>query len=435
MFCVELCSMPLSEGISFGHVRFPRSAMRLKWISMLVWLAIVLPGWDIAGASAKLRKVEIAPFTRNLDTAAISPDGSLVAILRATEHPGLSVENQLEIRDVATAAIRTTVTLPTVKTPDSISGYSFLFQTRIHYCDHGKYILAYGDEGTFFVLDGHTYEQKFTFVFDKEKYPAGVKKEGGSFSVVTASACSANANIAAFELLFGPYGTGVTKVFDLDTGKQIEDIAEDISPGRLMSLDVSPSGTSAAIAVERVSLDKPPAKNDDLVILDLQSGTVSRRILTGIDVRQAVFVGESSIAVASGDGVILKTKPVVLLVDIHTGAVINRISDQANGANGAVAASADGRFLLAYTGKENHCEHCQIKEHRGQLQIEDARFTIWDLSTGKVVVRSPNIPVAHGGILSFTIFWRPVFQLSQSGNAVLVTQITGSEPIDVYSLQ
>jgi hypothetical protein len=139
--------------------------------------------------------------------------------------------------------------------------------------------------------------------------------------------------------------------------------------------------------------------------------------------------------VVSGDGVILKTKPSILLFDIHAGALKNRIADPENGANGAVAASADGRFLLAYTGKENHCENCLIEEHRGQLQIEDARFTIWDLSTGKVVVRSPHIPVSKSGILSFTIYWRPVFQISQSGNAVLVTQITGDEPVDVYSLQ
>jgi hypothetical protein len=159
-------------------------------------------------------------------------------------------------------------------------------------------------------------------------------------------------------LFFGPYGTGVSKVLDLDTGKLIQDIAEDISPGRLMNMDVSPSGANAAIAFERVSLDGPSAKNDDLVILDLQLGSVSRRILSGIDLRQAAFVGESSVAVASGDGVILNTKSSILPFDIHTGEVKSRIADPENGANGAVAASADGRFLLACTGKENHCEHC-----------------------------------------------------------------------------
>jgi hypothetical protein len=452
MLCVEPDAMSQSERKSWRGVSFASFAMKYKCVSMLVCLATVLPGWGTAVASTKLRKTEIAPFTRNLDTAAISPDGSLVAILRTTEGgsvdhidgplmPGMSLhtvftfENQLEVRDVATSALRTTVALPTVREPESMSGFSFLFHSHIQYCDHGKYLLAYGEGGTFFVLDGDTYEQKFTIVFDKDKYPVGVKRERGSVLVVTASACSANANIAAIELLFGPYGTGVTKVFDLDTGKQIEDITEDISPGRLMNIDVSPSGASAVIAVERPSVDKPPAKNDDLVILDLQSGAVSRRILTGIDLLQAVFVGESSVATASGDGVILKAKPSVLLFDIHSGAVTNRVADPENGANGEVAASADGRFLLAYTGKENHCEHCQNEEHRGQLQIEDARFTIWDLSTGNVVVRSPHIPVAHGGTLSFTTYWRPVFQISQSGNAVLVTQITGSEPIDVYSLQ
>jgi hypothetical protein len=417
------------------------------WAAVLVCLGAVLPG-DAAEASSKIRKTEIAPIARNLDTAAISPDGSLVAILRTTEggsvdhiegplKPGMSLnplfeyKNQLEVHDSATSTIRAIVTLPTVRTSDTITDFWFV-ESHVRYCDHGKYILAYGDGGTFFVLDGHTYEQKFTIVFDKEDHSAGAKKARGSTLITLASACSASANVAAFELFSGPYGTGVTKAFDLDTGKQIEDIAEDISPGRLMSLDVSPNGAGAAIAVERGSLDEPPAKNDDLIILDLQSGTVSRRILTGIDLIQAAFVGESSVAAASGDGVALETKPSILLFDIRTGAVTNRIG---NPANGEVAASADGRFLLAYTGKENHCEHCLGEERRGKLQIEDARFTIWDLSNGKVVVRSPHIPIPKGGPLSFTIYWRPVFQISQSGNAVLVTQITGDAPIDVYSLQ
>jgi hypothetical protein len=428
----------------FKEACFARFAKRFKCVSVLVCLAMILPGSGIAGASSKLRKTEIARVARDLDTAAISPDGSLVAILRTTEggsvdhiegplKPGMSLnpvfkyENQLEVRDVATSAIRATVTLPTLEAPDTNSGFSFLFHSHIHYCDHGKYLIAYGGLGAVFVLDGQTYEQKYTISFNKDKYPAGVNRGRGHVSIALASACSANANIAAFELLFGPYGTGVTKVFNLDTGKQIEDIAEDISPGRLMNIDVSPSGASAAIAVERVSLDKPPAKNDDLVILDLRSGTVSRRILTVIDLGQAVFVGESSVAASSCDQ-ILKTKPFILLFDIDTGAVTKRIGDPVNGAVGAIAASADGRFLLAYTGKEYYCKDCHTDEDdEGQLRIEDARFTIWDMLTGEAVVRSPHIPLGD--------YWRPVFQISQSGNAVLVTQITGSQPIDVYSLQ
>lgn len=220
------------------------------WVAVLVCLGAVLPG-GVAEASSKIRKTEIAPVARDLDTAAISPDGSLVAILRTTEggsvdhiegplKPGMSLnpvvkyENRLEVRDVATSTVRAIVSLSTLAAPDADSGFSFLFHSHILYCDRGKYIVAYGGLGTFFVLDGQTYAQKCTIPFEKDKYPKGLKRGRGRVSIALASACSANANVVAFELFSGPYGTGVTKVFDLDTGKQIEDIAEDISPGRLL---------------------------------------------------------------------------------------------------------------------------------------------------------------------------------------------------------
>jgi hypothetical protein len=366
-----------------------------------------------------------------------------VAILKTTGTEGTEgegrLENELKIHSAASSSIDASLLLPEIephafKDPHLSSVFAYQ-NSRVHYCDRGRYILAYGGSGTFFIVDTASYKLKSTVAFGLDNYGPGVKPERGLVVVALAAACSANGNIAAFELSFGPYGGGTTRIFDLDTGKQLGSIDEDISPGRLKVIDVSPSGASAVIAVERVKGDEPPAKNDDLVIVDLASHTVSRRILTGIDLIDAAFVGESSVAVASGDAVVPKPKPYILLFDIHSGTQTRRFGDPESGADGVVSASADGRFLLAYTGKDNYCGHCLIAEHRGYLRIEDARFTVWYVTTVKVVARSPKIAMDKGGILAFVIYQRPRMEISQSGNAVLVSQPGGSEPTDVYTLK
>jgi hypothetical protein len=420
-----------------------RFAKPNRLLSTLICLAVATTMSSIAYASARLNKTEILPYANPGWLSAISPDGARVAILKTTGSEGTQgegrVKNELKIHSVASSSIDASLLLPEIephpfKDTNLVSNFAYQ-NSRVHYCDRGRYILAYGGSGTFFIVDTVSYKLKSTFLFRLDNYGLGVKPERGHIMVELAAACSANGDIATFELFSGPYGNGTTEIFDLDTGRQLGSIAEDISPGRLMGIDVSPSGASAEIAIERVKGDPLPGKDDDLVILDLVSHTVSRRILTGIDLSDAAFVGESSVAVASGGEKVSGAKPYILLFDIHTGAQTRRFADPENGAAGVVSASADGRFLLAYTGRDNFCEHCLIAEHRGYLRIEDARFTVWDVSTGKAVARSPKIPIDKGGILAFVIYERPSMEISQSGNAVLVSQPGENEPTDVYSLK
>jgi len=394
------------------------------------------PDQDPDDSSYNLTKTVLPAGMRDMDKAVLSPDGSKVLIDRRETKQDLSETRSLEFHDVTTA-FRTLATLPLPNVPPPLPARA---ETRfvskaIHFCDGGKSILAYEGGYKFSIIDARTYTQKASITVTVTiNRSAENPLNDNNPPVVLASACAANAPVAAVELAFGPSGTGVTKIFDLDTGKQVSEIAADVV-GYPINIDVSPSGASAAILFVRfqpVDL-RPPydaAKyNADLAILDLNTRSLRSRILSGIIGSHVAFAGEDQVAVAgSGEAVAgretadhSQQKPVIELFDIHNGSVAQRFGDPADGSRAFVAASSDGRFLLGYTGKE-----WMYREGMASyLQIDRARFSIWDRQTGKIMAQSPGLQVftvAYKPVdFSHTIGNRPTLDYSQKGNAVLVS--------------
>ena len=396
------------------------------------------PDKDPDNSSFNLTKTVIKAGMRDMDKASLSPDGSTVLIDRGRQNPDASETRWLEVRDVA--SFRTLATIPLAALPTTPLKLESVSQA-IHFCNGGKSILVYQGDYTFSIIDARAYTQKASITLPETsersaESPLYVDKP----AVVLASSCAANAPVAAVELVFGPFGTGVTKVFDLDTGKQIAEIGADVAFGNLMNIDVSPAGASAAILVEKFhagvlkSNYEALPHNYNLVILDLKSRTVRSRILSDMDNSHVAFAGEDEVAVAGGGDADTQEKtrdsaqkkpgieaPYIELFDIHTGAVSHRFGDPRDGARAFVAASSDGRLLLGYTGKEwMHREGAA-----SYLQIAKARFTIWDRQTGKMVAQSPGLQVFTTDYQmldnSHTISWRPTLDYSQQGNAVLVS--------------
>jgi hypothetical protein len=94
---------------------------------------------------------------------------------------------------------------------------------------------------------------------------------------------------------------------------------------------------------------------------------------------------------------------------------------------------------MAYTGKENFCEKCAA-QYKYNLQIEDARFTLWDMQSHKPIAHSSSLLVTKSApqLLDFLSLhpkecYRPTLQLSQSGNAVLVSHPGWSAPLEVFT--
>jgi hypothetical protein len=396
---------------------------------------------DPDNSSYNLTKTVISAGMRDMDKASLSPDGSTVLIDRRETKQDLSETRWLEFHDVASFRTLATIPLRTLlpALPPTVPKTQFVSKA-VHFCDGGKSILVYESGYTFSIIDTRTYTKKaaitFTATIDRSaETPLYADNSAG----ILAGGCAANAPVAAVEVAFGPFGTGVTKVFDLDTGNQISEIAADVF-GYPINIDVSPSGASAAILVARFQRGdlKPPYDttkyNADLAILDLNAHSLRRRIRSGMDGSCVTFMGEDEVAVAgSGErdarqetnGQTQEKARIqasdIQLFDIHTGTVSQRFGDPADGARAFVAASSDGRLLLGYTGKE-----WIYGESTGSyLQIDRARFTIWDRQTGKVMAQSPGLQVFTTDYKmldnSHTISWRPTMDYSQQGNAVLVS--------------
>jgi hypothetical protein len=367
-----------------------------------------------------LRRVQIVSSATGLQGAAISPDGSKVAIY---------LPNRLKIYDVSSLRVDASVELPSVPEGRYVGGGEP--ESGVRYCDRGKYILIYGGNATFFVIDAIGYRRTATIDLD-------IPKAEETAATVIAGSCSAESNVAVIEVSPSQDDwVGAVKVFNLDSGRQTGEIPLGSRSIYWRGVDVSPSGSHALIYLRDAG--SPDTK---IALLDIGSSKLSASIDTGFYGGQATFIGESSIAVVGGHFLRFDTREVIKIFDAQTGAPTREIGDSTNAPKVAVDASADGRFLFAYTGEENYCGDCD--EHsRGNLQIEHARFTVWDLTTGRIVAQSPSIPFekGHGRV---AIFWkdpaccestRPQFQFSQSGNAVLTTRISYQDAVDVYLLK
>jgi hypothetical protein len=240
-----------------SRLKLPKWKIAAFSIAVLLGVGVIVlyqflkdpPDEDPDNSSYNLNKTVIEAGMRGLDSASLSPNGSTVLIDRRTQNPDLSETRWLEVRDVASSRIVATIPLPMIPaTPPKVKSVSPV----VHFCNGGKRILVYDGDHTFSIIDGRTYTQKASITLAVTIDRSAENPLDGGPYFVLASSCAANAPVAAVELLFGSFGTGVTKVFDLDTGKQMAEIAADVAFGQLRNIDVSASGASAAILVERI---------------------------------------------------------------------------------------------------------------------------------------------------------------------------------------
>lgn len=417
-----------------------------KLAAPLIYLMVML--WNMPANIADLHKQRIVSDAAGLEGAAISPDGSKVAIY---------FSNRLEIHDVSSLRVIASVQLPLIPAGRHLG--EGMPESGVRYCDRGKYILIYGGSATFFVIDAVGSRRAATIDLD-------IPKAEKTTATLIAGSCAAESNIAVIEVSPSQYDWVKTvKVFDHDSAKEIGEIPLGSRHVPWRGVEVSPSGSHALIYLG--DADNP---HSSIALLDIGSSKLSASIDTEFYGGQATFVGESAVAVVGGDFRRADAREVTMIFDaktgalkrkfadahgtikifdVQTGALTREIGDSNNAPKAAVEASVDGRLLFAYTGKENDCEECDDRS-RGNLEITHAKFTVWDLITGKVVAESPGIrtltendpmflfvrvPMLLGDALSGKSSRRPQFQFSQSGNAILVTGTRDENSVDVYLLK
>jgi len=225
-----------------------------------------------------LRRVQIVSSATGLQGAAISPDGSKVAIY---------LPNRLKIYDVSSLRVDASVELPSVPEGRYVGGGEP--ESGVRYCDRGKYILIYGGNATFFVIDAIGYRRTATIDLD-------IPKAEETAATVIAGSCSAESNVAVIEVSPSQDDwVGAVKVFNLDSGRQTGEIPLGSRSIYWRGVDVSPSGSHALIYLRDAG--SPDTK---IALLDIGSSKLSASIDTGFYGGQATFIGESSIAVVGG---------------------------------------------------------------------------------------------------------------------------------------
>lgn len=390
------------------------------------------------------KETDIDAHAPNLSSSGLSPDGSLVATLNSEEQidpaGGDNFRTNLVIRNTQSSETVASVALPDVHTgPPPFHSWQPR-SSSAQFCNRGKYLLAFDRGDSVHVLDTLSWHEKVA-LHPFLNIAAASAYSGGSNDIH--SACSANAAIVIFELTTRAqnFATRTTRIYDLDSDQLLTDTTEDSHEDQVMDIAASPSGLNGAILLERNLSGGPIPRATELVIMDLKTRSVSKRIRVGDFGSQIAFAGESAIAVASDPEPSAGHRLSIQLWDIQSGTPGATFADPQAGASTAVGVSADGRVVMAYTGKENFCGSCP-EEFKGTLQIEDARFTLWDRSTGKRIAQSPKLKVIKTAAKFLDLdprdpkqSLRPLLQLNQSGNAVLVSRPGWSEPLQVFTLR
>ena len=396
---------------------------------MLLGLCLV---WSTASRALRLEKRQITAGLARVAGAAISPKGDKVAIFVAdgTKFP---TANHLEIHDISSLKIDATIDLP--RTNDLLQRFRWSEAvSRVHYCDHGKYILVNLGDGVSSVVNA----QSGATATIKLDQPAETRKS--DLATLIAASCAAEADLAVFDVVSDSQKLNHIELFNLEDGKQIKELSGGHTDPYIymLGVEVSPSGNRVVSYATRVN-DPGSPMSAEIRVVDVSKNGLLRSINVGFPIGQAAFLGESSVAVVgefyAGTGI-----SVAKIFNLESGALTSSIGDARHPPIAEAGASTDGRLLFAYTGKENNCADCNVHS-RGSLQIQAARFTVWNLATGKVIAQSPNLHAltTHAGILGEDMpshsSERPRLQFSQSGNAVLVMHTRKENAISVFLLQ
>jgi hypothetical protein len=400
-----------------------------------VWCSGRLKAADLGD----LKRNTVVPAKGQPESAAISTDGTRVAMMhREFSASGQVTTEVIEVRDVQSGREVSTFSLPAMDWTQKKAQY--YVAPSLRYCDGGKYLLAYNGPDTLYVLDASSFHRHATIVLSELRLRLVRETKGTPFPEVNlysqvAVDCSASSPIAALGV-WADLGVVSLKLFDLDKGVETADLGG-IFEGRNErytgdGLAISPDGSKLALGTWE--FDKGVGSTVEVV------ATRTRAFLKKLPLGDA-FMREHQLAFA-GEGALVVGEPECQpngkcdTRQLPRGRTL-RVWDF--GRNGAVrtlgwpeaetyryfGASATGDVVFGYTGAESYCNSCN--GGNGELKVNDARFTVWDRDSGRVVARSPRLKAEQPKCPWTQLMGScaedeqaPELQLSANGKAVLV---------------
>lgn len=352
-----------------------------------------------AGAIGDIR-IHRLPLRGDPYSVTISPDGSTVATLGFVSG---APADAIEIWDVTSGHEVNKVYLPKVSWD---KGGQLRVSPLLQFCDQGKYLAAFDRLNKIYIIDTKDYTVHAAIAL--AEIPVGLHQGGtprplrevSGYNAIELS-CSAGSAFAALRVWMN--GKNVVKVFDFDAGAETADLTESFDGIQGDGVAISPDGSKVAADVWNMQPAGPYDEYDEVAeVVDRASGKLIQRLdfgdRKGLNRYQLSFSGENALVV----GLPLCQKVMCDDSVMPYGRTIRVLEPQSKeqiktfGAEGAEAyrfsgASADGREVFGYTGVEKFCRDCNGVS--GELKITNARFTVWDRESGKILVRSPKLRV------------------------------------------
>lgn len=341
-----------------------------------------------------------------VQTAAVSPDARYIAVvtLNSTQQTDGSWANaeSVQVLEPGTGKIVSSRALEhaaLVRTGPLDPSSAF-----IRYCDEGKYLLAYDGNGEVDIFDSSSFALASQIDL--------VRQSGFSPGMHVKVACSSASDSVAISLQGGRTGTGIVRVVEISSGKDIATWNEDRPSDEIKALSISQDGAKIALLLGNAQWPLRAPVGPNVEVRDTRHLEVLSQFSTADAPSGLLFAGNSAIAtVQSSSGGRFSGKRGIVIWDAETGKEAMRLVDAHADVYGSIASSADGKLILGYIPEIHSCALCNGLE--GRVEVKKQQFAVWDASTGKQVFRSESFgPVVRP--------FQPECVLSAKGNVVMV---------------
>jgi hypothetical protein len=433
----------------------------VAFLALLSWYA-----WGQFGPGSGVLTVNsLAAPNYVVDSVAISADGTRMATLHQQnlDQTGPFV---IDVRDVQSEQQISSLTMPRAAAERNKTGYDM--SPKLRFCDGGKYLVAFAPPDRLYMADTRTFTLRDPINFyDLRLTPGGEGPNSLDGPIPEGPAqfdCAASGGVFVLGFSFGD-ATAI-KLFDLDTGKELTDLGG-MFKGLFFKglsqayqgdgLAISPDGSKVAFGVWQWG----EVGGFAVDVVTTEHGQLLKTLFLGDNFRsehQLAFAGEGTVIIGEpecdGD---VKCDPRSLprnrklrLWDFATTGAVRNLSQPFHETYRTFGASADGSVVFAYTGDESYCRLCN--SHNGELKVHNARFTVWDRASRKVVARSPSLRVENhpcpwlifmGSCTSYQQV--PEMQMSANGKSILAfwpgegylppEKVEGLGELEVYTLR
>lgn len=339
--------------------------------------------------------------------ADISPDGSTAAVY--AYKPGGA--EQLQIWDFRKSQLIASTTLDVDQSSRDLGFISGL----VRFTDDGRRLVVVRRDGrAILVLDSSSLQSQKSIDLRYLQNSGGQSRPSAS-----ASSLELDSRGSRAVLLTGQEPNNCqVQVYDLAVGTLIRKWD---FPRGVGGVSMDKAGGLVVVPLIPFSPgERPlPRKESNLVILDVDSGREIVKFNTGYLAEDSQFVTNGTVATVSAELELRShRKDPIRVWDARSGKLLREIRSAPDGVRYDVLVSANSQTILGYVGKQ---EGGGWFDPASFTTVYD-RFRLWDISTGRVIATSPNLPA------------RSAFALSATGSVVLVYP-SGAGRLLVYELQ